>query len=303
MGTQNLGNDAVQSPQLVDKVKESSSTELVMEVIDGVVDIVSNPNKYESEKAINVESESNIDEQGKDVTSLEDDIDIIEVDVGADHNNRHEVESIGFGEKEACSEIEIIETETAKDVESEEIKLYSENAASSSDNDGYVSNSAPVLSESILEGKVNDNDDAQSSNKSESLSVDSEVSPVTPIVRRVARKSTKPPQRPQRTYENINELLLLENLNNEAIPSPSPKRKLASPTSARKVARKSTRRPSNPQRTLFSEKAVEHEISQENKSRDVTSLDGDAALLQATPEKNLGYSLNEFEVLDEIVLC
>lgn len=301
--TQNLGNDAVQSPQLVDKVKESSSTELVMEVIDGVVDIVSNPNKYESEKAINVESESNIDEQGKDVTSLEDDIDIIEVDVGADHNNRHEVESIGFGEKEACSEIEIIETETAKDVESEEIKLYSENAASSSDNDGYVSNSAPVLSESILEGKVNDNDDAQSSNKSESLSVDSEVSPVTPIVRRVARKSTKPPQRPQRTYENINELLLLENLNNEAIPSPSPKRKLASPTSARKVARKSTRRPSNPQRTLFSEKAVEHEISQENKSRDVTSLDGDAALLQATPEKNLGYSLNEFEVLDEIVLC
>merc|ERR1712058_32549 len=103
--------------------------------------------------------------------------------------------------------------------------------------------------------------------------------------------------------ENINELLLLENLNNEAIPSPSPKRKLASPTSARKVARKSTRRPSNPQRTLFSEKAVEHEISQENNSRDVASLDGDAALLQATPEKNLNNSLNDFEVLDEIVLC
>merc|ERR1712042_158253 len=132
----------------------------------------------------------------------------------------------------------------------------------------------------------------------ESLSLDSEVSPVTPSVRRVARKSTKPPQRPQRTYENINELLLLENLNKEAIPSPSPKRKLASPTSARKVARKSTRRPSNPQRSLFSEKAVEHEMSQENNSHDVTSLDGDAALLQATPEKYLHNSLNDFEVLD-----
>merc|ERR1712042_295157 len=216
---------------------------------------------------------------------------------GADHNNRHEVESFGFGEKEARCEIEIIENETTKDVESEEIKLDSENAASSSDNDGYVSNSAPVHSESILEGKVYD-DDAQSSNKLVSLSVDSEVSLVTPIVRRVARKSTKPPQRPQRTYENINELLLLENLNKEAIPSPSPKRKLASPTSARKVARKSTRRPSNPQRSLFSEKAVEHEMSQENNSHDVTSLDGDAALLQATPEKYLHNSLNDFEVLD-----
>jgi len=334
--TQKIGIDAVQSPlKKGDKVKESSS----MEVDDAEVSSVSDPTKnHESEKAVNVESESNkIDEQEKDASSLGVDIDIVEVDVGADLNNRHEVDSFGLDEKEACSEIEIIENETAKNVSSEEIKLDYVNAASSNDNHvnvGDVLSSAPVT-ESKFEGEANENNDAQSSNcqsvsedfgslgensplssssaqpevesgpeqSLESLSLDSEVSPVTPSVRRVARKSTKPPQRPQRTYENINELLLFENLNTEAIASPSPKRKLASPTSARKVARKSTRRPCNPQRALFSEKAVELEMSQANNSLDAASLDAEAALLQATPEKNLRNSLNDLEVLDEIVIC
>merc|ERR1712142_885393 len=280
--TQKIGIDAAQSPlKKGDKVKESSS----MEVDDAEVSGVSDPtNNHESEKAVNVESEFNkIDEQEKDASSLGVDIDIVEVDVGADLNNRHEVDSFGLDEKEACSEIEIIENETAKNVSSEEIKLDYVNAASSNDNHvnvGDVLSSAPVT-ESKFEGEANENNDAQSSycqSVSEDFGSLGENSPLSSSSAQPEVESG-----PEQSLESLS-------LDSEVSPvTPS----------VRRVARKSTRRPCNPQRALFSEKAVELEISQANNSLDAASLDAEAALLQATPEKNLRNSLNDLEVLDE----
>jgi len=101
-------------------------------------------------------------------------------------------------------------------------------------------------------------------------------------VRRVARKSTKPPQNPQRLPECPVELLLFD--------TPSPKRKLQSPTtSVRKVARKSTKPPANPQRTLFSEETII--------ACHINEMD--TSILFKTPEKDKN-EMEELEVLDEI---
>merc|ERR1712055_715334 len=91
--------------------------------------------------------------------------------------------------------------------------------------------------------------------------------------------------------------------NTDSISTPSPKRKLSPPTSARKIARKSTRRPVNPQRTLFSEATIDEEVGKETGNDGlVITDDADAALLQATPEKSLqANTMDGVEVLEELL--